>query len=565
KKMSFIGVFKGNIYNKNELFKIFDLESKASSLNNVQVIMYLYNKAGIDFIRYINGQFVFALYDKPRGRMIVANDRYGYFPIFYFFNKKKFIFASEAKTILTDSSISSKLEESAIPEFFSFSHLLGDKTFFKQIKYLQPGTVMIYNILKNNLIMHKYFDFEPNKERIPDLEDLLNSFKLIMKNAVERTMQGKKKVGVFLSGGLDSRLIAAFASETSAEVITFTFGAKNCPDQHIAKRVSNKLGLKNIFFGIPSDFIKNFATKIVYNGDGLIRIRDCHFIAHLDMVRKIVDTVLMGTLGGNLFGHNITPLLRKKKINYHTLSGIKKYILAYSNRGLALDSYAEAYNNKFYQKAKEEIQRNFDKEFSQIAKNKWIDKKIDLIDYWDYRVWQPRWIFQAFQYIGWYVETRHPFLDNELVDFFAFKLPIQMRLGERFLEKAMNYCFPKLSSISLEKGSPPDSPQVNFYLKRAQKFTQRKINELLERISRGKLDIRAINYRDYGRWLRGNSKDYVLDILDINRAINIKYFKKDFIKKVLKEHMSAKKNHDQLICDFINFELMNRMFFNKNI
>ncbi|MHA1757225.1 MAG: hypothetical protein ACTSVV_10680, partial [Promethearchaeota archaeon] len=81
KKMSLMGVFKGNIYNKDELFKIFGLGVKTSSLNNIQVIMYLYNKADIDFIKYINGQFVFALYDRARGRIIVAHDRYGYYPL----------------------------------------------------------------------------------------------------------------------------------------------------------------------------------------------------------------------------------------------------------------------------------------------------------------------------------------------------------------------------------------------------------------------------------------------------------------------------------------------------
>jgi len=221
-KLSLMGVFKGNIYNKDELLKIFDVGLKASSLNDIQLIMYLYNKSDVDFLKYINGQFVFALFDRTRKKIVVAHDRYGYYPLFYFFNDKKFIFASEAKAILVEPTLYSKIEEAAIPEFFSFSHLVGDKTFFKQIKYLQPGTILIYDKLKDDLIKHQYFDFVPSQDRILDLNELLESFKEIMKKAIDRTIQNKKKIGIFLSGGLDSRLITAFASETSVEVVTLT-------------------------------------------------------------------------------------------------------------------------------------------------------------------------------------------------------------------------------------------------------------------------------------------------------------------------------------------------------
>ena len=138
-----------------------------------------------------------------------------------------------------------------------------------------------------------------------------------MKKAVERRVQNKKKVGVFLSGGLDSRIVAAFASEICENVITFTFGIENCPDRKIAEQVAERLGIENLFYEIPSDFIAKYSERIVSEGDGLIRIRDCHFIALLEKVRRLVDTVLLGTFGGELFGSKITKTLQnlKRKIS----------------------------------------------------------------------------------------------------------------------------------------------------------------------------------------------------------------------------------------------------------
>jgi len=277
----------------------------------------------------------------------------------------------------------------------------------------------------------------------------------------------------------------------------------------------------------------------------------------------MVNTVLMGTFGGDLFGQNITKLFRSIKSKKKTLDIIKKYIFQHSFRSLPLKSYNEAFNENFYAKASRMLIMNYNRELNKKIKDKWANQIINLVDYWDYRICEPRWIFQAFQYINWYMETRHPFLDNELVDFFAFRLPIQMRLGEIFLQKAMNFCFPQLSGIPLENGSPPDSSRINFFLKRAKKFTRKEVSKLLEKASKGKLNMGGLDYREYGKWLRGGSKNYVFDILNQNRVTIEKYFKKEFLKKVLDEHMSATKNHDQLICDLLNFELLHKIFFNN--
>lgn len=566
-KTFLMGVSTGHIYNKDELTNRFDIQCDSSFLNDVGFIMQLYKKLGYGFTKYLNGLFVVALYDKEKDRIIVANDRYGFYPVFYSLSDRRFVFASEAKTIFKEPTIVPRINKSAIPEFFSFHHLIGDKTFFMQVKCLRPATILSYDRSKDQVNTRQYWDFDikqRKKHKTRNLNILLESFRKLMTKAVERTVQDKKEIGILLSGGLDSRVIASFASKIDVDVITFTFGARNCPQQAIARRVAEELGLKNVFYEIPSDFIANFAAKVVYQGDGLIRIRDCHFIAFLERIREIVDTVLMGTLGGDLFGYNVDALFnyvrRRRDFKWQSLHEVREYILKHAIRGLPLEMYHKVFYKDFYVNAKQMLLANFDKEFNQIMENKRINTAIDLVDYWDYRVLEQRYIFQAFQFVNWYVETRHPFLDNDLVDFFAFRLPPQLQLGKRFLKKAMNYCFPALRRIPLEQGASPDASQIEVLTSRMKIFAHRKVKRMLEYVSKGKISIRPSDYREYGKWLRTDSRDYVLHLLLSSQALKRGYFERDFIQKLLNENMIAKKDHDELICDLINFELMNRIF-----
>ena len=189
-----------------------------------------------------------------------------------------------------------------------------------------------------------------------------------------------------------------------------------------------------------------------------------------------------------------------------------------------------------------------------------------MVDYWDFKAWMPSHTFVPVQFVDWYIETRHPFLDYALVDFFAFKLPPDMRLNRKFQQKAMNYCFPNLRSIQSEHdGVSPDSAMLKSLMGRVTLYAARKTRLAVERLSGGKHTLKPIDYRDYGNWLRNESRSYVEAILLDEKTLKRGYFREEFIRDVLKEHMSGKRNHDQLICDLINFELMNRVFFQTQL
>ena len=561
---SLIGVSRGNVYNKRELSEKLGIGCISSSPNDTQFLLELYKKKGLDFAKYLNGLFSVGIYDRGKDRVVVANDRYAHYPMFYSLNSKRFVFASEAKAILKDPLVIPRMNKIAIPEFFSFSCLLGDKSFFKNVKMMMPATTLVYDGAADRVRIRQYWDFAIPREKATSVDDLLKEFKKLMKRAVELMVQDRKEVGVFLSGGLDSRIVTAFASRTDANVITFTFGVKNCLAQKIGKEVADRLGIENVFYEIPPDFVANHAEKIVYKGDGLVRIRESHYIALLDKVRRRVSTVLIGTFGESLFGYNIKKELLglERRARAAKIEEVTDYIFGNCLRGLPLSEYHDAFCDDFGKKAMSKLKNSFRKTLNSIVMNKNIDSVQDMVDYWDYKVREAGVRGLSVQYMNWYLETRHPFLDNELVDFFAFRLPARLRLGEKFLQMAVNYCFPSLCDIPLERhGVPPDSPPLKVFVGRIKLFAKRRTRIAMERLSRGRLILKPVDYRDYGNWLRTGSKAYVEEILLNPKTLERGYFRQNYIKRIVEEHMMAKRNHDQLICDLINFELMNRIFF----
>jgi asparagine synthase (glutamine-hydrolysing) len=561
---SLIAVSKGNIYNKDELSDAFSIAKSSSYVNDTSFLVDIYKKKGEEFAKYINGLFVFAIYDKEAGRLSVANDRYGFYPLFYSDNEKVFVFASEAKAVTRLSESGPVLNKAAVPEFFTFSFLLGDKTFFKNVQRMPPASIITYNHGTNSTHRRQYWEFNIQQKKIEASKDCLREFCRIMRKAVARQVQDRKQVGVFLSSGLDSRFVAAFAHETGVPIITYTFGTRNCLAQKIAAEVAERLGVENVFFEIPSDFIAKYAAEIVYRGDGMIRIRDCHFISFLNEIRKRTSTVLLGVFGGDL----CCPLsFSKRLLGLKTRKGIVDYLTRRYTTVLPIEEHRNAFTDFFWDETKGLVQSEFWETFDKTPE---LASPADIADYWEYRNREPNYIFHLFQHINWYLETRNPFLDNDLVDFLAFRLPVELKfreifnikIDEVFFQKAINYCFPSLANIKTSHGNvPPDSSFSRFLAGEAGLFIRKRVGKVLAHLFPGKELLPSADFRAYEKWIRTGSRQYVQDVLSDSRTLNRGVFRPEYIRRILEEHMVGGKNHEQLICDLVNFELMNRMFF----
>jgi len=540
-----ICVVIGNVYNKREL-----------GHTTADIFLSLYKCARahsiLDYMRQLNGSFAFAIYDENKGKMIIGNDRYGSKNVFYAINSDRLTFSSEIKSILKDPAINPKLDVDAVGEFFTFSYLLGNKTFFEGIEVLPPASILSYDSDRDRVQIRQYWDFEFYQRRKPrkSLDYYLKRFDELMERSVERRTKDKDKIGVFLSGGLDSRLITGFAQRiadrTNKELISFTFGTKGGWQEKIARQVADKLGIENRFYEIPPDFIATYADEIVYKGDGHIRIRDAHFISLLSALRSEIDTVLVGLFGSELFGE----VLSQDILGVSNRSEVIIYLFDRYEVKQNTEHVPEIFSENFRNDLRGKVKKNFMETVKEIP----LHSYDEIADYWELRQRDRRYVIPLSNYMGWYLDTRLPYLDNEVVEF-AINLPLELRIEKKFIHKASKRLFPSLAEIPWEKsGVPPDTKGLSLLLSRLRRSAGREMKRFIARVSGGNILFQPVDYRGYGYWLRTGSRRYVEDLLLRDSGWGI--FDRECVKKIVNEHMNGKSNHDQLICDIINIALL---------
>lgn len=208
---SVASVCNGEIYNYRDLR--WELESKGHAFRthcDVEVLVHLYEEHGAEFVKRLNGQFAFALYDGRTRELILARDHVGIAPLFYTVAGRTFLFASEIKALLAHPAVKRTVNIAGLDQILTFPGLISPATMFEGIYSLQPGHFLRAG--KGSFKTHEYWDLiypedgatngRPESFYIEQLEDALFQ-------AVEARLNADVPVGFYLSGGLDSSLIAS--------------------------------------------------------------------------------------------------------------------------------------------------------------------------------------------------------------------------------------------------------------------------------------------------------------------------------------------------------------------
>jgi len=169
-------VFNGEIYNYKSLKK--ELEQKGHkfiSQTDCEVIIHLYEQEGIECIKKLNGMFAFALWDSKIQTLFLCRDRLGIKPLFYSWNGKSLIFASEIKSILCNPEVTKKIDWNALNLYLTFNYIPAPYTIFENIKKLLPGTYIM--VKKRGLEIIKYWDIERKIDRDKNKEENIEIYK----------------------------------------------------------------------------------------------------------------------------------------------------------------------------------------------------------------------------------------------------------------------------------------------------------------------------------------------------------------------------------------------------
>ncbi|MBM4305296.1 MAG: asparagine synthase (glutamine-hydrolyzing) [Deltaproteobacteria bacterium] len=218
-------VFNGEVYNFQELRV--DLESrghKFKSSTDTEVIVHLYEEAGVECVPRLRGMFAFALWDRQNQLLLLARDRVGIKPLYYTITPNGFIFASEIKAILADPSVERRINPHAIDRFLTYGYLPGNETLLEGIYKLEPGHYMTVSDGKTSKRQYWDLHFETSPQW-KNFGDAVEELRVLLRQTVKDHMISDVPVGVLLSGGVDSTGVLRYAVEqTNKPIHTFTIG-----------------------------------------------------------------------------------------------------------------------------------------------------------------------------------------------------------------------------------------------------------------------------------------------------------------------------------------------------
>jgi asparagine synthase (glutamine-hydrolysing) len=550
----------GEIYDYQKMKE--DLVSKGHEFsvdNDPEFILHLYEEYGTDFVHKLNGSFTLVIWNEKSHELLIINDRYGLRPLYYTEHNGYLLFGSEVKAILRDETFKRIVDDRSVADFFSFGYILGDKTFFRGIELLPPASILTYNNT-GHVSIEEYWIFNFNEENEVQTEGYyVEKFSNLLLQAVERQMDGEFRFGVPLSGGLDSRVIAASIYKKHYPLDTFTFGKPNCDDARFAQKVANKLGTQHHFFEFKLDDLAFYAEKAVYLTDGLLNCIHAHRTMQTSgEMREYIDVALSGMEALWCFVFPITEMDARKDSYIQSTDDMVLFQPMFIP--LSYGFRKQLFSQSYYSKIKNYPSKSIKNIRKKIPKNSMKISPFKMIEYYDLTQRQRRFAVYGPVIMRSKIEVRIPLLDNNLMDF-VFTLPPELRTEDKLISvKTIVGIFPELISIPWQKTGLPITPSnLQLEIHNKIKGVKRRIN----RITGKKIFEDTKKFADYDDWMRDNKKlkEYILNILLDERALARPYFNPKSIKEILDLHMSGKENHSELIGRLLTFELWHRLFF----
>lgn len=208
---TYILTYNGELYNTAELRKILeDRGHRFQSYSDTEVVLVAFLEWGMECVTHFNGIFAFGIWNETDRKLFLARDRMGVKPLFYTEQGSSFMFASEIKALLANPGVKAEINREGLAEIFGLGPArTPGNAVFRGICELKPGWWLVYT--ENGLTLRQYWHLE-SKPHEDDLATTIEKVRFLVKDAIERQLVSDVPVGAFLSGGLDSSVIAAIAA-----------------------------------------------------------------------------------------------------------------------------------------------------------------------------------------------------------------------------------------------------------------------------------------------------------------------------------------------------------------
>lgn len=258
-------IFNGEIYNHQRLRQRFNITGK--TLSDTETLLLLYERLGSEFLKYLDGMFVFAIYDKEKNTIFIARDRAGKKPLYYYKDNDKVVFASELNCL--KGLLPLQMEEKNFPHYLRLGSFYRELTPYKNVTELQSGSFLFIDCTTLQIQQKRWWNIHNFylKENNDSFEKSTETVDRFLHTSIKRRLESSDlEVGCFLSGGIDSGLATAIASQYNTNLKTFTVsfdGEYN--EAPLAKLVANKYNTHHTEINISFSNLKDDLEQILSN------------------------------------------------------------------------------------------------------------------------------------------------------------------------------------------------------------------------------------------------------------------------------------------------------------
>jgi asparagine synthase (glutamine-hydrolysing) len=530
------------------------------SNTDTEVLIHLYEEEQEQMLQKINGMFGFAIWDTRRKRMLLARDRIGKKPLYYWQEHGRLIFASELKSILAVSDIPKEIDPIAIDEYLTYQYIPHPRTIWLGTSKLSPAHYAIWE--NDNLTVTRYWNpdlnFQDNNLTINEWSEEL---RFLLTDAVKIRLRSDVPLGAFLSGGIDSSIISGIMQhENTQQVRTFSIGfqQKEYDETYYAKQAANKFGtLHHTFIVTPN--IHDILPKLIYHYDephsdssdiptwylceyarrevtvalsgdggdemfaGYDRHRAVHFAEYIDNIPVFLRRFLAGPIQKMIpASTSQSAILRRFKRFLEAIATepLERSLLwaAYFNRR----QRNELYTNNFVHNLNGYDSIDFLLKAEKLCLQRDMTSRICLIDMQTYL---PCAVLNKVDIasMAHALECRSPFLDYRIAELSA-RMPIRFKICGNTGKVILRKTFADLLPTDIGK--------------------------------RGKMGFGV----PIDHWFRNELKDMVHDILLDTKTIQRGFFQRNYIEKMLKEHILNKIDHSRRLWSLLVLELWMRQW-----
>jgi len=556
---SVVVVFNGEIYNYRDLTT--ELVAKGhrfKTRSDTETIVHSYEQNGDKCVGDFRGMFAFAIWDRRLKRLLIARDRMGIKPLYYYSGPDFFAFASEIKALLEIPNVPREIDVHSLDLYLALRYVPGPRTIFKNIFKLQPAQTLVLD--GSGVHTRRYWDIDYTESRLSDAA-CLEKFEALLQESVKLRLISEVPVGVFLSGGLDSSAVLSIMSRILGRkrIKTFSVGyetsgasneeAEESNEFSYAREAAAHCGAEHYEYMLKASEFRDAIPTIAYYLDEPLADPSCiplYFISKL--AREHITVVLSGEgadeiLGGYGFYQRALSLekLRSRlgRLSNLALMGarlpIDERLTSYMNRiGEPLECHYRGVVKGIGRATRlcltggdrlEASEDRLDEIFGPYFRRTHQASALNRMLYADAKVWLPENLLLKADKMtmATSVELRVPFLDHKLVEFAAScrdSLKIRGRQGKWMLRRVMGNELPPSILTRPKKGFP--SPTAS--------------------------------------WLRFDLRDFVRDTLMASNSACSTYFSRQAVSNVIDRHEQGKYSGYQEVWSLVVFEAWSREF-----